>query len=179
MIDVQKLPVEQAVAKLLAYAIMLPASDIFFAADESNVVVSVRHLGIVNPIAIVPWKLGRRFVSHVKALAGMDLAEKRLPAGWPLALLRRSGPRRRSAREHGADDASAKTWPCGSSAATPGSTKSRNWGWSRSQFDELVRHARHARRPDPFHRPHRLGKNGDALLGPDAAQRRAAENQHH
>jgi type II secretory ATPase GspE/PulE/Tfp pilus assembly ATPase PilB-like protein len=79
MIDVQKLPVEQAVAKLLAYSIMLPASDIFFAADESNVVVSVRHLGIVQPIAIVPVETGRRFVSHVKALAGMDVAEKRLP----------------------------------------------------------------------------------------------------
>ena len=79
MIDVHKLPVEQAVAKLLAYSIMLPASDIFFAADESNVVVSVRHLGIVQPIATAPLETGRRFVSHVKALAGMDVAEKRLP----------------------------------------------------------------------------------------------------
>jgi type II secretory ATPase GspE/PulE/Tfp pilus assembly ATPase PilB-like protein len=79
MIEVNKLPVEQAVAKLLAYSIMLPASDIFFAADQSNVVVSVRHLGIVQPIATVPLENGRRFASHVKALAGMDVAEKRMP----------------------------------------------------------------------------------------------------
>jgi general secretion pathway protein E len=79
MVDVQKLPVEQAVAKLIGYSVMLPASDIFFAADESNMTVSVRHFGIMQPIAIVPAETGKRFVSHVKALAGMDVSEKRLP----------------------------------------------------------------------------------------------------
>ena len=40
---------------------------------------SVRHFGIINPIATVPRELGRKFVSHVKAMAGMDLAEKCRP----------------------------------------------------------------------------------------------------
>ena len=79
MIDVTKLSVEQAVSKLVSYAIMLPASDIFFAEDDSSMTVSVRHLGVVQPITTVAREVGRRFVSHVKALAGMDVAEKRHP----------------------------------------------------------------------------------------------------
>src|SRR5271170_1687980 len=79
IIDVTKLPVEQGVSKLISYAVMLPASDIFFSEDGPSLTVSVRHLGISNPIANVPRELGRKFVSHVKAMAGMDLAEKRRP----------------------------------------------------------------------------------------------------
>jgi type II secretory ATPase GspE/PulE/Tfp pilus assembly ATPase PilB-like protein len=78
-IDVSKLSVEQAVSKLVSYSIMLPASDIFFAEDDSAMTVSVRHLGVVQSITSVPRELGRRFVAHVKALAGMDVAEKRRP----------------------------------------------------------------------------------------------------
>lgn len=79
MIDVAKLPIEQGVSKLVSYALMLPASDIFFSEDGSSLTVSVRHFGIINPIAVVPREIGRKFVSHVKAMAGMDLAEKRRP----------------------------------------------------------------------------------------------------
>jgi type II secretory ATPase GspE/PulE/Tfp pilus assembly ATPase PilB-like protein len=79
MLDVSKLPVEQAVSKLLGYAIMLPASDVFLASNESNVIVSVRHLGVVHPISIIPIEAGRRFLSHIKALASMEISEKRRP----------------------------------------------------------------------------------------------------
>jgi general secretion pathway protein E len=79
MVEVSKLPVEQAVSKLVSYAIMLPASDIFFTSNQNDLTVSVRHLGIVNPIAVIPLEMGRRFISHVKALAEMDLSEKRRP----------------------------------------------------------------------------------------------------
>src|SRR6202034_601471 len=79
IIDVAKLPVEQGVSKLVSYALMLPASDIFFSEDGATLTVSVRHLGIINPIASVPKELGRKFVSHVKAMSSMDLAEKRRP----------------------------------------------------------------------------------------------------
>jgi len=79
LVDVAKLPVEQAVSKLISYALMLPASDIFFSEDASNMTVSVRHLGIIQPVTIVPRELGRKFVAHVKAMAGMDLSEKRRP----------------------------------------------------------------------------------------------------
>ena len=79
LVDVAKLPVEQAVSKLISYALMLPASDIFFSEDVSNMTVSVRHLGIIQTVTIVPRELGRKFVAHVKSMAGMDLAEKRRP----------------------------------------------------------------------------------------------------
>jgi general secretion pathway protein E len=79
LLDVAKLPVEQAVSKLISYALMLPASDIFLSEDVSNMTVSVRHLGIIQPVTVVPRELGRKFVAHVKAMAGMDLAEKRRP----------------------------------------------------------------------------------------------------
>ncbi len=79
MVEVSKLPVEQAVSKLVSYAIMLPASDIFFTSNQNDLTVSVRHLGIVHPIAVIPLEMGRRFISHIKALAEMDLSEKRRP----------------------------------------------------------------------------------------------------
>jgi type II secretory ATPase GspE/PulE/Tfp pilus assembly ATPase PilB-like protein len=79
MIDVSKLPVDQAISKLIGYAVMLPASDIFFTSGETTMSVSVRHLGIVYPISVVPGEAGKKFLSHVKALASMDVAEKRRP----------------------------------------------------------------------------------------------------
>jgi type II secretory ATPase GspE/PulE/Tfp pilus assembly ATPase PilB-like protein len=79
LMDVNKLPVEQAVSKLIAYSVMLPASDIFFSSGEHTLAVNVRHLGIVMPISVVPIEAGRRYVSHIKVLAGMDVSEKRRP----------------------------------------------------------------------------------------------------
>jgi general secretion pathway protein E len=79
MIDVSRLPVESAVTKLIAYAVMLPASDLFFSSDTRAVNVGVRHLGMVQQIASIPIEPGRKFISHIKALAGMDVSEKRRP----------------------------------------------------------------------------------------------------
>ncbi len=79
MIDIHRLAVEQAVNKLIGYAVMLPASDIFFTSNENNVSIGVRHLGIVYPIANVPCETGKKFLSHVKALAAMDVSDRRRP----------------------------------------------------------------------------------------------------
>ncbi len=79
MIDVSRLPVEQAVNKLIGYAVTLAASDIFFACNEDNLAVSVRHLGIVHPIAVAQLETGKKYLAHIKALAGMDMSEKRRP----------------------------------------------------------------------------------------------------
>src|ERR1700744_2157283 len=78
-IDVAKLPTEQGVAKLISYSLVLPASDVFFSEEASSLTVSVRHLGIVSPISVVSKELGRKFISHIKAVTGMDLSEKRRP----------------------------------------------------------------------------------------------------
>jgi type II secretory ATPase GspE/PulE/Tfp pilus assembly ATPase PilB-like protein len=55
------------------------ASDLFFAATERAVSVSMRHLGVVRPLAELTTELGRRYVNHLKAMAGMDLTERRHP----------------------------------------------------------------------------------------------------
>jgi type II secretory ATPase GspE/PulE/Tfp pilus assembly ATPase PilB-like protein len=80
MIDVARLPAEQAVARLIEHAVAMGASDLFFAANEQTMSVLVRHLGIVKAISVVSPELGRKYLSHIKAAAGMDLTEKRRPA---------------------------------------------------------------------------------------------------
>jgi len=73
------LPVEEAVAELILHAVRMPASDLFITSENEKVSVSVRHLGIVKPLTKVTKDLGRRFISHVKAMAGMDVAQMRRP----------------------------------------------------------------------------------------------------
>jgi general secretion pathway protein E len=70
---------EAAVAALIDHAIKLPASDLFIAVNENHVAVSVRHLGIVRLQTVLSPDLGRRCVSYIKAMAGLDLAEQRRP----------------------------------------------------------------------------------------------------
>jgi type II secretory ATPase GspE/PulE/Tfp pilus assembly ATPase PilB-like protein len=78
-LDVSKMPVEQGVNKLISYAVNLPASDIFFHSNEHNVTVGARYLGLVQTISVLPADVGRRQISHIKALASMDVTEKRRP----------------------------------------------------------------------------------------------------
>src|SRR5437870_12677478 len=80
MIDVTRLAPEQGVLKLIDHAVKLGASDLFFAANEQTMSVLVRHLGIVKPISVLAAETGRKYLSHIKAAAGMDLTEKRRPA---------------------------------------------------------------------------------------------------
>jgi type II secretory ATPase GspE/PulE/Tfp pilus assembly ATPase PilB-like protein len=79
VIDVSTLAPEAAVARLVEHAVSMPASDLFFTHNEQNLSVQVRHLGIVRPLAVVPTETGKRYLQHIKAMAGMDVAEKRRP----------------------------------------------------------------------------------------------------
>jgi type II secretory ATPase GspE/PulE/Tfp pilus assembly ATPase PilB-like protein len=58
----------------------MPASDLFLNSNEQHIAANVRYLGIVRPLSILPLDLGRRVLSHIKAMSGMDLTEKRHPA---------------------------------------------------------------------------------------------------
>ncbi len=84
MIDVERVSAEHAAAAIIDYAVKLNASDIFFGTNEQHVVVQVRHMGIVRPIAVLSHDHGRRIVTLIKTRAGMDLAERRRPldARW-------------------------------------------------------------------------------------------------
>jgi general secretion pathway protein E len=77
--DTAGLRPESAVAVLVNHAARLGASDLFFSSNDNHVAVSVRHLGIVRLVTILTTEHGRRCTSHIKAMAGMDLAEQRRP----------------------------------------------------------------------------------------------------
>jgi type II secretory ATPase GspE/PulE/Tfp pilus assembly ATPase PilB-like protein len=70
---------EAAVARLLEEAARMGASDLFFAPNEDHVAVSVRHLGLVRPLAVLPGGLGHHCIAAIKARAGMNVVEHRRP----------------------------------------------------------------------------------------------------
>jgi type II secretory ATPase GspE/PulE/Tfp pilus assembly ATPase PilB-like protein len=78
-INVNDLPAEEAVGRLLDHAAALTVSDLFFNTNETHVAVSARHLGLLRLFTIMPAELGRRCMAHIKAMAGMDVAERRRP----------------------------------------------------------------------------------------------------
>jgi type II secretory ATPase GspE/PulE/Tfp pilus assembly ATPase PilB-like protein len=73
LVDVSKLPIDQAVATLVNRAVRMGASDLFFVTNEQHVAVHVRHLGIMRLLSVVSPETGRRYLAHIKAMAGMDL----------------------------------------------------------------------------------------------------------
>jgi general secretion pathway protein E len=77
--DVADLPPGPAVAALIDHAVGRGASDLFLSYQEDHVAVSARHLGIVRPLTRLATDHGRRCITYVKAMAGMDLAEQRRP----------------------------------------------------------------------------------------------------
>ena len=78
-LDVRSFTPETAVSALIDHAATAGASDLFFCADEREVGVLVRHLGLLRPVCRLTGDHGRRCMSHIKAMAGMDIAEKRRP----------------------------------------------------------------------------------------------------
>src|SRR5262249_46778792 len=78
-LDVNSLPVEEAVPRLIDHAAGLMASDLYFFTNENHVAVSVRHLGVVRLISVLPLDFGKRCMAHLKAVAGLDVAERRRP----------------------------------------------------------------------------------------------------
>jgi type II secretory ATPase GspE/PulE/Tfp pilus assembly ATPase PilB-like protein len=78
-INVNDLPPDEAVGRLVDHAASLGVSDLFFNSNESHVAVAARHLGLLRLMTVMPLDFGRRCMSHIKAVAHMDVAEKRRP----------------------------------------------------------------------------------------------------
>jgi type II secretory ATPase GspE/PulE/Tfp pilus assembly ATPase PilB-like protein len=78
-LSVNDLSPDAAVARLVDHAAKLKVSDLFFTCNEKHVAVSGRHVGILRLFTILPLDLGRRCMAHIKAMAGMDVAERRRP----------------------------------------------------------------------------------------------------
>jgi type II secretory ATPase GspE/PulE/Tfp pilus assembly ATPase PilB-like protein len=78
-IDVGDLTPQDAVDRLIEHGADVGVSDLFFTTNEEDVMVLARHYGILRPISTLTADLGRRCMSHIKAMAGMDVAERRRP----------------------------------------------------------------------------------------------------
>jgi type II secretory ATPase GspE/PulE/Tfp pilus assembly ATPase PilB-like protein len=78
-LQVKSLAPEDGVTALLEHAAALGVSDLFLCSNEDHVAVLARHLGMLRPVTRVSVDYGRRCMAHIKALAGMDVAERRRP----------------------------------------------------------------------------------------------------
>jgi general secretion pathway protein E len=71
--------VSDAFDRLIREAIALPASDLHFNWNEDDVTISVRHLGMLRRWSNISREEGARFITYIKASAGMDVAKRMRP----------------------------------------------------------------------------------------------------
>lgn len=72
-------PVVKFVNKILVDAIKRGASDIHFEPFETQYRVRLRMDGMLRAVASPPMKLAARLSSRIKVMAGLDIAERRVP----------------------------------------------------------------------------------------------------
>ena len=77
--DWENLLADEAVAELIAHALDQRASDLFFLAEDDLYTVAMRRFGICQNIVSVSGETGRRWLNHVKTMAGMDLSRRMRP----------------------------------------------------------------------------------------------------
>lgn len=77
-IDVTNAP-DDAMHQIISQAVTSSASDLFITSSVDHVNVSVRRFGIVQPMLKLTSEVGRRYMTHIKASASMDIAERRRP----------------------------------------------------------------------------------------------------
>jgi type II secretory ATPase GspE/PulE/Tfp pilus assembly ATPase PilB-like protein len=85
-LDVSSIPSEgsaaptETVEALLEFAISVDASDLFFLTEENSLTTAVRHMGILRQLRTYDADYGKRMLSHVKVLAGMDISNRFHPS---------------------------------------------------------------------------------------------------
>ncbi len=77
--ELVKMQAEEAVTTLLERAAELRSSDLFILSEGRYATIAVRRLGTVEKLAVVSVEQGRQLISHIKANARMDIAERRRP----------------------------------------------------------------------------------------------------
>jgi type II secretory ATPase GspE/PulE/Tfp pilus assembly ATPase PilB-like protein len=68
-----------AANRIVRQAAAMQASDLFLHTDESAVIVAARNMGQVERLHTVSREAGRQLVNYFKAMAGIDIAERRRP----------------------------------------------------------------------------------------------------
>lgn len=78
-IDLASVEPDVAVKLLIHQAAQMQASDLFVLAGDGSVQVAVRQWGRMKSIREVPADQGRAWISYLKAMSSMDIAERRRP----------------------------------------------------------------------------------------------------
>ncbi|ADB18129.1 type II secretion system protein E [Pirellula staleyi DSM 6068] len=68
-----------AIQYLVDEAASSQASDLFLFSEESVLTVAVKRMGSVEKIAVTSKEQGRQLIGYIKAMAGLDIAERRRP----------------------------------------------------------------------------------------------------
>lgn len=78
-IDLEGMEPEQGIAVLVEHALRSVASDLLLACNERDYAVSMREKGILRRITTVSRDQGIRFITYLKAMSGMDVAQRQRP----------------------------------------------------------------------------------------------------
>ncbi|PHS17682.1 MAG: ATPase [Blastopirellula sp.] len=78
-IDIETIDPELAIKLLVHHAARINASDIFLLTCDTYVEVTLRHWGRMEHIRNIPLDQGKTWISYLKAMAAMDIAERRRP----------------------------------------------------------------------------------------------------
>ena len=89
-------PIIRMINALLTQAIREGASDIHLEAFEKRSLVRFRVDGVLRDVVELQRALHGALSARVKVMAKLDIAEKRLPPGWPYLAARRRSPDRRA-----------------------------------------------------------------------------------
>lgn len=73
-------PVEDVAHWLIEHSISMRSSDLFFATEESAIMVSHRHMGRIINIRPFSLDYGRRLINHIKAMSEIDLGDRQRPS---------------------------------------------------------------------------------------------------
>ena len=79
LLDLSHITPEKGVARAIDRALELRSSDIFFVTNEQHVAVLVRLRGQMEQLCILDSDQGRRYIAHIRNMAGMDVSDHRRP----------------------------------------------------------------------------------------------------
>lgn len=77
--DFTKIPVVDAVNRIIMTAVNLGASDIHFDPTDNGITVRLRIDGILNDYFLLPNEIKQNVTTRIKIMAGMNITETRLP----------------------------------------------------------------------------------------------------
>ena len=78
-VDFTKIPVVDAVNRIIITAVNMGASDIHFDPTDEGITVRLRIDGVLNDYFLLPVDIKQNVITRIKIMAGMNITETRLP----------------------------------------------------------------------------------------------------